>query len=242
MGESIGPSITIVPGGPYLVAGDVPLSLESIGIDDAGDAWTYVAGRTFEAAPSYALCRCGASSKKPYCDGTHASVAFDGTETASRAAHRDRSETIAGPTMILHDAKDLCAYARFCDGRGSIWKLVPQSDSDGVRETVAHEGTSCPSGRLVVDDLQTDGSALEPAYAPAVVLLEDPQKACSGPLAVRGGIPIASNGAAYETRNRVTLCRCGRSQNKPFCDGTHADVGFDDGMLAAPAAGIPTPA
>jgi CDGSH-type Zn-finger protein len=39
---------------------------------------------------------------------------------------------------------------------------------------------------------------------------------------------VSGDGAAYETRNRVTLCRCGQSSNKPFCDGTHASVGFKD--------------
>jgi CDGSH-type Zn-finger protein len=37
---------------------------------------------------------------------------------------------------------------------------------------------------------------------------------------------IAADGFAYETRNRVTLCRCGQSQNKPFCDGAHASIKF----------------
>jgi CDGSH-type Zn-finger protein len=59
------------------------------------------------------------------------------------------------------------------------------------------------------------------------VLLEDPQKNASGPIWARDGITIASSdGFTYETGNRVTLCRCGQSENKPFCDGTHAHVGF----------------
>jgi len=39
----------------------------------------------------------------------------------------------------------------------------------------------------------------------------------------------ASDGTTYEVRDRVTLCRCGHSSNKPFCDGTHKVVGFRDG-------------
>jgi CDGSH-type Zn-finger protein len=46
-----------------------------------------------------------------------------------------------------------------------------------------------------------------------------------GPLWVSGGIPVArSDGQPFETRNRVTLCRCGLSGNKPLCDGTHRHV------------------
>jgi CDGSH-type Zn-finger protein len=45
---------------------------------------------------------------------------------------------------------------------------------------------------------------------------------------VRGGIAITSaDGYTYEVRNRVTLCRCGHSKNKPFCDGTHSDIDFE---------------
>jgi CDGSH-type Zn-finger protein len=52
----------------------------------------------------------------------------------------------------------------------------------------------------------------------------------SGPLWISGGVPIIScDGTEYEVRNRVTLCRCGRSGNKPFCDGTHVDIQFRDG-------------
>jgi CDGSH-type Zn-finger protein len=47
---------------------------------------------------------------------------------------------------------------------------------------------------------------------------------------VKGGVPVESaDGTVYEVRNRVTLCRCGKSTNKPFCDGTHIDVNFKDG-------------
>ena len=41
------------------------------------------------------------------------------------------------------------------------------------------------------------------------------------------GVTVA-DGERYEVRNRVTLCRCGASANKPFCDGAHGDAGFSD--------------
>jgi len=71
--------------------------------------------------------------------------------------------------------------------------------------------------------------AFEPELPVSIGLIEDPAQGCSGPLWVRGGIQIESaDGFKYEIRNRVTLCRCGKSQNKPFCDGTHAAVKFRD--------------
>ena len=79
----------------------------------------------------------------------------------------------------------------------------------------------CPSGRLVVRDSVT-GETLEPDLAPSIVLVEDPSEGVRGPVWVRGGISITSaDGSTYEVRNRVTLCRCGASANKPFCDGSH---------------------
>ncbi|WP_298253461.1 CDGSH iron-sulfur domain-containing protein [Bradyrhizobium sp.] len=61
----------------------------------------------------------------------------------------------------------------------------------------------------------------------SIGLVEDPLDGCSGPLWLRGGIAVISaDGFEYEVRNRVTLCRCGASKNKPFCDGTHASIKF----------------
>ena len=49
----------------------------------------------------------------------------------------------------------------------------------------------------------------------------------SGPIRVKGGVRLEStDGKLYETRNRVTLCRCGKSKNKPFCDATHVSIKF----------------
>ena len=225
-----GPAISVTSNGPYVVSGAIPLSIETIGLNEKGESWEYLPGRAFEVRPVYALCRCGESANKPFCDGAHGAISFDGTETASRAPFDERAERAPGQTMDLADVPDLCAFARFCDGSGSIWNLVGETDSEPVRELVKHEGTHCPSGRLVVSETST-GATIEPPYEPAIVLLEDPQKECGGPIAVRGGIRItSSDGSEYEVRNRMTLCRCGKSANKPFCDGTHADVGFVDGL------------
>jgi len=132
--------------------------------------------------------------------------------------------------MTLYDDRPLCAYARFCDNAGTIWTLIEQTDQKEVRRIVAHEATHCPSGRLVVRDRDT-GEAVEPQLAPSISLVEDPAMRCSGAIWVRGGVQVESaDGHQYEVRNRVTLCRCGASQNKPFCDGSHADVGFSDGL------------
>jgi CDGSH-type Zn-finger protein len=231
MADDVETKLTITENGPYLVYGSVPLTVETIGVQEDGGSWDWRAGRAFEARERYALCRCGQSSTKPYCDGTHAKVGFDGTETASREPYDEQAGVIDGPALLLQDAESLCAFARFCDNFGSIWRLVEGSDDPKVRRIVEREGTYCPSGRLVLRE-RASGKALEPKHEPpSIGLVEDPAKECSGPLWVRGGIRIeSSDGEAYETRNRVTLCRCGQSENKPFCDGSHASIGFKDGL------------
>ena len=179
-------------------------------------------GQEISAAGQYALCRCGQSANKPFCDGTHKKVEFDGTETANREPYLDQAETLDGPTVQLTDAESLCAFARFCDPKGRIWNLVEKTDDPEVRKIVEYEAGHCPAGRLVVWDRET-GKAIEPKFEPSLGLIEDTEKQVSGPIWVRGGIPVvSSDGKTYEVRNRVTLCRCGRSNNKPFCDGSHA--------------------
>ena len=222
------PTILITENGPYLISGTVPLTEQAITVDETGNTWDYADTGAEPAAPGerYALCRCGHSGHKPFCDGTHARIGFDGTETASRRPFAQDAEVSEGPDLDLADDRPLCAFARICDGHGRIWNTVFETDDPAKRAIVEHQGSQCPSGRLVVSR-HGDGDPIEPAFEPSIVLLEDPQQDASGPIWARGGISLKSaDGFTYETRNRVTLCRCGQSSNKPFCDGTHAHIGF----------------
>jgi uncharacterized Fe-S cluster protein YjdI len=130
---------------------------------------------------------------------------------------------IRGPALTLADNKQLCVHARFCMRAGGIWNLVKRSDNQEARDIAIEEACNCPSGRLVIKDNES-GKAIEPEFEKSIVIIEYPPRDEHGPLWVRGGIPIeSSDGKPYEIRNRVTLCRCGRSQNKPFCDGSHIE-------------------
>jgi CDGSH-type Zn-finger protein len=220
--------VVVSKNGPYLVTGNVPLSKQIIGTDDEGGSEKWVEGTKFPAQEKYALCRCGESKKKPFCDGTHAKIVFDGTETASRESYLDQAKVSDGPTMQLTDAESLCAFGRFCDPNGSVWAQVEGTDDPKVKAMFVRQVENCPAGRLVAWDKAT-GKPLERAFPVSIGLVEDPQEECSGPLWLRGGIAVvAADGFEYEVRNRMTLCRCGQSQNKPFCDGTHASVKFRD--------------
>jgi hypothetical protein len=132
---------------------------------------------------------------------------------------------------LLDDVEGLCAFARFCDPGGKIWGLIRQTDDPEARALAIREANHCPAGRLVVYDNATH-KPIEDQLAPEIGVVEDPALPCSGPLWVQGGIHIESaDGKRFEPRNRVALCRCGVSANKPFCNGSHASIGFDDGMI-----------
>ncbi|HVB92167.1 MAG TPA: CDGSH iron-sulfur domain-containing protein [Acidimicrobiales bacterium] len=219
--------ITVTENGPYLVEGSIPMARQTIVADEEGNSTGWRRGDDFETKPKCALCRCGQSSKKPYCDSSHLRVGFDGTEVASRRPYVEQANEQQGPTLILSDAQPLCAFARFCDVAGQIWNLVEQDGLEAARLT-AEEAALCPSGRLVVRDRRS-GRALEPEFEPSIGIVNDPTEGVGGPIWVRGGIPITSaDGETYEVRNRVTLCRCGASKNKPFCDASHASIGFTE--------------
>ncbi len=219
--------IKVTKNGPYLVSGSVPLSRETIIADEDGESAEWVVDERLDDRERCGLCRCGQSGRKPFCDGSHMDVAFDGTEIASRVPYAERAAAIPGPTLTLYDVPELCAEARFCHRAGGAWHLVESAEADVV-ETVIEECGNCPSGRYTVADTAT-GQPIEPVLSPSIAFVADPEKSRSGPIWVRGGILIESaDGEAYEVRNRVTLCRCGKSSNKPFCDGTHIECGFSE--------------
>ncbi|OIV35952.1 iron-binding protein [Mangrovactinospora gilvigrisea] len=221
--------VEVTEDGPYRVTGGVPLSRQQIVADGEGQSVGWREGERFsaeQAGPEYWLCRCGHSSNKPFCDGTHERIGFDGTEApTARIGYAEQAVEQDGPEVALTDAQRLCAFARFCDAYGQVWNLVEQPG--GGRMTV-REAQACPGGRLVAWDPER-GEALEPELPPSIGVIGDPQQGVAGPLWVRGGIAVDGvDGRPYEVRNRVALCRCGASRNKPFCDGSHASIGFKD--------------
>jgi CDGSH-type Zn-finger protein len=218
--------IIVSKDGPYLIFGNLPLAKEAYDADNQGNPGTYEKGEIYPDKENYALCRCGNSSGKPYCDGTHAKIKFDGTETASDKKYLEQAETISGPGIDLTDAQDFCSAGRFC--HKGTWEHAQKSDNPKSKKIAIETACKCPSGRLVCWNKKT-GKQIEDIFDPALSLLEDSAARVSGPIWVKGGIPLESaNGTKYETRNRMTLCRCGKSSNKPFCDGSHLRAGFRD--------------
>ncbi len=235
------PSITIIENGPYVVTGHVPLSEDVLVEASDGTHLQYNRLKDYAVGETYRLCRCGASEHMPFCDGAHAYAHrqgdFDGTETASHESYEIRAHLFDNEDLELHDDKR-CAFARLCHRQeGSVWEMMRKTNVD-EQELIAASWL-CPTGRLEHRDKQT-GHVYEQVFEPSIILIEDPKKNASGPLFVRGGIPlIGADGYEYEVRNRYALCRCGASSDKPFCDARHWHIGFQDGSDAfAGAVGV----
>ena len=202
------PKIACVPNGPYL--------LENARLRRAS-------GETWPAGKGVALCRCGGSQKKPFCDGTHGRNGFRDDNRADPA--KDKRKAYAGKGITIFDNRALCAHAGHCTEQlPSVFRQEarPWIDPDGasVRDIVALID-KCPSGAL---SYVLPGVEAAPPQGPSMVTIAD-----NGPYQITGGIELVDvkqgDGASGE---RYTLCRCGASNNKPFCDGSHWAAGFRD--------------
>jgi len=220
--------IKVSKNGPYLISGGIPMFKQIIKINERGESIGWIMGEKYPGYEKYALCRCGRSKNHPYCDGTHIKIKFDGTETANRESYSAQAVEIEGPELILCDVKELCAFARFCDVGDKAWNLVKNSDDPEKKKLCIKEVNHCPSGRYTLIDKRTGKKILSESNL-SIGLIEDTAENISGPIWVKGPIPIeAADGFKYEIRENYTLCRCGQSKNKPFCDGTHSSCHFSD--------------
>ena len=219
--QKIIPKIKVTKNGPYIIYGWLPIQEQIIIADSHGTATSWQHGALYPPKGIYTVCRCGESKNKPFCDGTHMKVNFDGSESSGEEIYLSKPKEIDGPTLKLLDIENLCASARFCHRAKGIWSLVPASGNPVKKRIAIEETCDCPSGRLILEDKRT-GTAVEPNFKKSIGLIEDPAMGVSGPVWVRGGVPVESAaGRIYRIRNRVTLCRCGKSKNKPFCDSSH---------------------
>ncbi|MCL2687672.1 MAG: CDGSH iron-sulfur domain-containing protein [Methanobrevibacter sp.] len=212
--------IKITKNGPYIVTGNIPLHKETMVCDEEENPIKFENKENIDANKTYTLCRCGQSKNKPFCDGSHIDANFDGTELASKKIYEESLTSFETNKLKLDDAIELCDHSRFCRHGDGIRTLMEKGDNESIA-LAKEEAANCPSGRLLLWDKET-GESTERNYDKEIVILYDEGKNCEGPIWVKGGILIESeDGESYEERNRVTLCQCGKSKHKPFCDGNH---------------------
>jgi CDGSH-type Zn-finger protein len=224
-----GRRVVVIRNGPYSVEGDVPLVSKTQVVSEHGEPLTWRKDGAIAASEGeYHLCRCGRSGNAPFCDGTHRKVDFDGAETADTDVTEARTQTFPHGTRIIVKADpSLCMLSGFCGLRDAdMGQLVAATHDTKVRSLVMAMVERCPSGALTYR-IEANGPDLEPDLPQQVAVTTEitSDGPINGPLWVMGGIPVErSDGQPFETRNRVTLCSCGHSGNKPLCDGTHRDM------------------
>jgi CDGSH-type Zn-finger protein len=217
--------IIIEKNGPYVVQGGVPLVHKTQIVSEFGEPLTWQKVETLKADETYRLCRCGQSANKPFCDDSHLRCGFDGTETAEINTTAERRVVHKGGTgIVVRRDYSICAESGFCGNRlTNIQKMTPHSNDTQIRAHIIAMVERCPSGSYTYA-LAASEADIEPDLPRQIAVTTEVTSdgPIVGPLWVTGSIPIErSDGQPFETRNRVTLCRCGRSSNKPLCDGSH---------------------
>ena len=213
-------SITVAAGGPYIVRGGVPITAKTPIVSEHGEPLTWkTASPKDDPKPTAALCRCGQSANKPYCDGTHATVEWDDADNAPDGTYADRAKHYGGDGMEVLDDRPICVHAGFCGNQvTNVWKMAVKTSDSRIRAEAMAMIERCPSGAL---SYTVDDEMIEPDLPTGIAVIPD------GPLWVSGGLEVTrADGSVLETRNRVTLCRCGQSGSKPLCDGSHKEAGF----------------
>jgi CDGSH-type Zn-finger protein len=217
-GPEQGRRIEVTKDGPYVVHGNVPLLYKIQIVSEYGEPLTWKTGEAIPTPETYGLCRCGHSNFKPFCDSSHTSIGFDGTETADTRPTAERQLTFPGTNIVVRRDYTICSGAGFCANRRTYIEEMVE-----VRSLVMAMVERCPSGSLVYA-IHEGEDDIEPDYPQEIAVTTEitSDGPIDGPLWVTGNIPIErADGQPFETRNRVTLCRCGRSTIQPLCDGTH---------------------
>ena len=178
---------------------------------------------TIDTKETMALCRCGHSSNKPFCDATHKKIGFSSEKLEERV--EDKRVNFVGKKITIHDNRGICAHVGYCtDNLPVVFRQnqEPWIDPDAASpEEIIATIRMCPSGALSysVDGVEHRNREGEPA------IFVSPD----GPYQVSGEVDLLDTergeGASEE---HFALCRCGGSKNKPFCDGTHWYIKFKD--------------
>ena len=217
------PMIVTLPNGPLYLINDREKKIIGNLENSKGEKLSNIQG--------IALCRCGASKNKPFCDGTHSIIGFSSKNNEDNGNKKTSSKrkSYVGKKITIHDNRKICSHAAECvNNLPSVFRLnqrpwINPDDETTAIEKIIETIKKCPSGALSysIDSIEYrdyDGK-------PLVKVSKD------GPYLVSGGIELILEEVDFPedvSREHYTLCRCGASSNKPFCDGIHSTINFKD--------------
>ena len=217
------PKILTLPNGPYYLINEMePKVVENLRNSN---------GESLSTIRGIALCRCGASKNKPFCDGTHGIIRFLNNDTeVTETGHivKDKRKTYAGKKIIVHDNRKICSHAAECvNNLPSVFKFDARPWIDPEAATLEESINTirkCPSGAL---SYSIDGVEYKDQNErkPMVTVSKE------GPYIITGGVELIGDNLQFgdgASKEHYTLCRCGASRNKPFCDGMHRVINFKD--------------
>lgn len=207
--------ITTTVDGPYKIV-NIKKVIDSSGksLCDDEEAW---------------LCRCGDSSNKPFCDGTHAKNSFSGEQDSEFI--QTNTKAYIGKNITIYDNRSICAHRGYCAKElPSVFKETkPWIDPDGdTVEKIMALCNKCPSGALTYA-LPEQERVLGMPTDDTIIRLAEKHHEFHGPYDVKGEVELDGQLAHQpESPLKTTLCRCGHSKNKPFCSGEHFHIKFID--------------
>jgi CDGSH-type Zn-finger protein len=223
------PMIVSLPNGPLYLINDREAKVVENLVNSNDEKLSNIQG--------IALCRCGASKNKPFCDGSHSIIGFSSNnktindnDDKNKTDSKGKRKSYVGKNMTIHDNRGICSHAAECvNNLPSIFRLnqrpwiKPDEDETIAIEKIIETIRKCPSGALSysIDNIEyRDYNG-----KPLVKVSKD------GPYLVSGGIELITGEAEFPngaSKEHYTLCRCGASNNKPFCDGSHKTINFED--------------
>jgi CDGSH-type Zn-finger protein/truncated hemoglobin YjbI len=205
--------------GPYLVT-NVPWLIDHLGARQ-------------RPAPQLALCRCGQSAIKPWCDGSHARTGFRDDKDPKRVP--DRRDSYPGQELTIFDNRGICQHSGLCTDRlATVFRAGAEpfvAPSGGRMDEIIRAVRDCPSGALsyAIGGIEArDQVDWGNARPPAIEVTKDGPYRITGAIALAGPDGVAVDRAEGSSMEHYALCRCGQSQNKPFCSGMHWYVNFRD--------------
>jgi CDGSH-type Zn-finger protein len=223
----IKPKILPLPNGPYYLINDMePKVVENL---------KNFKGEPLSTTVGIALCRCGKSNRKPFCDGTHSIIGFSSQNVnlnendTNKLTIKNKRRDYVGKEITIHDNRKICSHAKECvNNLPSVFKLgsKPWIDSNGSKmQDIINTVRKCPSGALSYSIDGIEYRDPKEQRDPILTVLKN------GPYYITGGIDLIGENIEFgegASKEHYTLCRCGASENKPFCDGTHRTINYKD--------------